>query len=73
MILAPAPPGKSQRDPEGYVYAVGMCGQGYMLGPGVGTLLTRMVQERLTPEDQGILEEPSPYREFAGERKEKLR
>jgi sarcosine oxidase subunit beta len=61
------------RELEGYIYAVGMCGQGYMLGPGVGMLLARIVQERLTLEDEGILEELSPYREFAGEKKEKLR
>jgi sarcosine oxidase subunit beta len=57
------------RELEGYVFAVGMCGQGYMLGPGVGSLLTRMVQDELTPEDQETLEELSPYREFGGEEK----
>jgi len=55
------------RELEGYIYAVGMCGQGYMLGPGVGALLARMVQGTLTPEDDEILEELSPYREFGGE------
>lgn len=54
---------------EGYAYAVGMCGQGFMLGPGVGALLSRMVQGELTPEDEETLEELSPYREFAGEEK----
>jgi len=54
---------------EGYIYAVGMCGQGYMLGPGVGVLLTHLVQDDLTPQDEGILEELSPYREFGGEEK----
>jgi sarcosine oxidase subunit beta len=53
----------------GYIYAVGMCGQGYMLGPGVGSLLSRMVQEELTPEDEETLEELSLYREFGGEEK----
>jgi sarcosine oxidase subunit beta len=57
------------RELEGYVFAVGMCGQGYMLGPGVGSLLTRMVQDELTPEDEETLEELSPYREFGGEEK----
>ncbi len=38
-----------------------------MLGPGVGALLARMVQGTLTPEDDEILEELSPYREFGGE------
>jgi sarcosine oxidase subunit beta len=57
------------RELAGYIYAVGMCGQGYMLGPGVGSLLSRMVQEELTPEDEETLEELSPYREFGGEEK----
>ena len=34
------------RELEGYIHAVGMCGQGYMLGPGVGELLTRMLTGR---------------------------
>jgi len=57
------------RELEGYIYAVGMCGQGYMLGPGLGVLLTSLVQDDLAPEDEQILEELSPYREFgAGEK-----
>jgi len=56
-------------EPDGYIHAVGMCGQGYMLGPGLGALLTRMVQGALTSEDQEILEELSPHREFGGEEK----
>jgi sarcosine oxidase subunit beta len=59
------------RELGGYINAVGMCGQGYMLGPGVGALLARVVQGTLTPEDGEILEELSPYREF--EREEKLK
>jgi len=55
------------RELEGYVYAVGMCGQGYMLGPGVGVLLAHLVQGSLTPEDEEVLKELSPYREFGGE------
>jgi sarcosine oxidase, subunit beta len=57
------------RELEGYIYAVGMCGQGYMLGPGMGALLTRLVQDNLTPEDEKGLEASSPYREFGGEEK----
>ena len=51
---------------EGYVDAVGMCGQGYMLGPGVGALVSRMVTETTTPEDAAVLHELRPDREFAG-------
>lgn len=54
---------------EGYVFAVGMCGQGFMLGPGIGSFLSRMVQDELTAEDEETLEELSPYREFGGEEK----
>ena len=54
---------------EGYIFAVGMCGQGFMLGPGVGSLLSRMVRDELTDEDEETLEELSPYREFGGEEK----
>jgi len=57
------------RELEGYIYAVGMCGQGYMLGPGVGVLLTHMVQNAITVEDQEILDQLSPYRPFGGEEK----
>ncbi len=52
-------------DLPGYVNAVGMCGQGYMLGPGVGALLSRLVTGRLTPADRETLDELSPTRPFA--------
>ncbi len=52
----------------GYLMAIGMCGQGYMLGPGLGELLARMVTQReLGAEDKETLAILSPYREFAGE------
>jgi len=57
------------RELEGYVLAVGMCGQGFMLGPGVGSLLSRMVRDDLTSADEETLRELSPYREFGGEEK----
>jgi sarcosine oxidase subunit beta len=60
--------GRSQ-ELEGYVFAVGMCGQGFMLGPGIGSLLSRVVQDELTSEDRETLEELTPYREFGGEEK----
>jgi sarcosine oxidase, subunit beta len=52
---------------EGYVHAEGMCGQGYMLGPGVGAVLARMVCGTDTAEDKQILDELRPTREFEGE------
>ncbi len=54
---------------EGYLLAVGMCGQGYMLGPGMGEFITRMVQHNLASGDQEILQILSPYRQFAGQEK----
>jgi sarcosine oxidase subunit beta len=53
----------------GYLLAVGMCGQGFMLGPGLGELLARMVTGDLEPEDHMVLEDLSPYREFEGQEK----
>lgn len=52
--------------PAGFLLAVGMCGQGFMLGPGVGELLARMVLKKTTSEDEEILKILSPERKFAG-------
>ncbi|MFX1374192.1 MAG: NAD(P)/FAD-dependent oxidoreductase [Promethearchaeota archaeon] len=52
---------------EGYINAVGMCGQGFMLGPGLGELLSRLLIEKTTPKDNEILNSLSYYREFYGE------
>jgi sarcosine oxidase subunit beta len=57
------------KEVEGFLLAVGMCGQGYMLGPGLGELLSRMVQGKMEEEDQMVLKYMSPYREFAGTEK----
>jgi sarcosine oxidase, subunit beta len=54
------------READGFIQAVGMCGQGFMLGPGVGELLARMVQGAVTPEDEEVLRILSPERVFAG-------
>ena len=51
---------------QGLLVAAGMCGQGLMLGPGVGELLGRLARGDETKADQEILEILSPYREFAG-------
>jgi sarcosine oxidase subunit beta len=51
-------------DLEGYINAVGMCGQGFMLGPGLGELLARTVMEKISPSDDRILEELSLERDF---------
>jgi sarcosine oxidase subunit beta len=43
-----------------------MCGQGYMLGPGLGALVARLVTGRFQDGDDAILEELSPGRVFGG-------
>ena len=56
------------REVGGYLMAIGMCGQGFMLGPGLGELLARTVaQEELSPGDREVLKVLSPYRAFAGQ------
>jgi sarcosine oxidase subunit beta len=53
---------------EGYLMAIGMCGQGFMLGPGLGELLARTVtQSQASPDDQEILAIMSPHRHFKGQ------
>ncbi len=54
------------REVPGFIQAVGMCGQGFMLGPGLGELLARLVTRRLTEEDRDTRSYFSPYREFRG-------
>lgn len=55
------------RDVPGLLHATGMCGQGYMLGPGVGEIIGRMVTGQLTNTDKIVTDEFSLYREFGGE------
>ncbi len=49
---------------EGYINAVGMCGQGFMLGPGLGELLSRVLTEKIASTDNEILETLSYKRDF---------
>ena len=51
----------------GYINAVGMCGQGFMLGPGLGELISRIVTEKTTPADELILNSLTPKRGFFDE------
>ncbi len=57
------------REVEGFMLAVGMCGQGFMLGPGLGELISRMVQGSTDGGDRETLTYLSPYREFKGQEK----
>ena len=50
---------------ENFYLAVGMCGQGFMLGPGVAEIIHRLITETSTPDDREILESFNPYRTFS--------
>lgn len=52
---------------EGLLHATGMCGQGFMLGPGVGEVVARLISNKSTEEDSIILQGFSPYRTFGAE------
>jgi len=49
---------------DGFLLAVGMCGQGFMFGPGVGQLLTDFVLNELDEADKIILESLSFHRKY---------
>ncbi|MFX0116341.1 MAG: NAD(P)/FAD-dependent oxidoreductase [Candidatus Hodarchaeota archaeon] len=55
--------GKS-KEVDGYINMVGACGQGLMLGPGLGELVSRVIQDRLSQDDHDILAGFSRYRNF---------
>ena len=55
------------RQVNGLLHATGMCGQGLMLGPGTGELVARVIANKITDDDQMVLEEFSPYRKFEAE------
>jgi sarcosine oxidase subunit beta len=46
-----------------------MCGQGFMIGPGLGELLAHMVNDTLPTKDREFLGLLSPYRKFEGQEK----
>jgi sarcosine oxidase subunit beta len=52
---------------DGYINAVGMCGQGFMLGPGLGELLSRVVGGKMNSRDNEILDSLSYIRDFGVE------
>ncbi len=54
------------REVRGFLQVVGMCGQGFMIGPGLGEILAAMVLDKLPAADRETLEFLSPYREFKG-------
>jgi len=54
------------RELENFYQAVGMCGQGFMLGPGMAELICRLIMESYGPDDAEILKSFDPYRDFKG-------
>ncbi len=44
-----------QFGPQNHYVAVGLCGQGYMLGPGIGDLMARLIADELAPGDTDVL------------------
>jgi sarcosine oxidase subunit beta len=52
---------------EGYINAVGMCGQGYMLGPGLAVYLRHLITGEVDEETEEMLAHFSLYRSFRGE------
>ena len=55
------------REPANFYQAVGMCGQGFMLGPGIAELVYRMITEGYAPGDRETLSSFDPYRDFEGQ------
>jgi sarcosine oxidase subunit beta len=55
----------ANRDIRGLIHATGMCGQGFMLGPGIGEVVARLATDRLTDDDRMILAAFSPYRDLS--------
>jgi sarcosine oxidase subunit beta len=49
-----------------FINAVGMCGQGFMLGPGLGELICRIVMDKLSEDDIRVLTSFDPDRDFSG-------
>ncbi|MEA5079768.1 MAG: FAD-binding oxidoreductase [Anaerolineaceae bacterium] len=52
---------------ENFLLGVGFCGQGFMLGPASGELLTRIALHQTTPADVEILPLVAPNRTFSGQ------
>jgi len=58
------------REAENFLLAAGMCGQGFMIGPGLGRILSEVLAggpaSAAAREYQFIFDELSPYRTFEG-------
>jgi sarcosine oxidase subunit beta len=61
------------REVEGVYLAVGMCGQGFMLGPGVGLNMAKFIVHGKPDIDPGIFSSIGFYRDFHARRAEALK
>jgi sarcosine oxidase subunit beta len=61
------------REVAGFYLAVGMCGQGFMLGPGVGKNMASLIVHGRPAIDQAVFDTLSFYRDFDTQRAEALR
>jgi sarcosine oxidase subunit beta len=52
---------------QGYINAVGMCGQGYMLGPGLAVYLRQLLTGGMDQEAHEVLDQLSLHRDFGDE------
>ena len=55
---------------EGLFHATGMCGQGFMLGPGMGELAARMITGSESRQDEDAIAIFSPARQFSEDHEE---
>ena len=51
------------RDVKGLLHVAGMCGQGFMLGPGMGEAVARMVTDTCIKQDKMVIDKFSLYRD----------
>jgi sarcosine oxidase subunit beta len=58
---------------EGLYLAIGMCGQGFMMGPGVGSNLSDLISKGRPTIEDGIFDQLSPDRDFKSGKKEALK
>jgi sarcosine oxidase, subunit beta len=58
---------------DGFVLGVGMCGQGFMLGPGVGKSIASLVARGTPAIDREVLDLLSPARDLYAGKKEALK
>ena len=55
------------RHVKGLLHAAGTCGQGFMLGPGLGEVIARMITDTSTAKDKVVIESFFLYRDPGGQ------